>query len=223
MRGREMTLSFPPFTKAVMWLLGINTAVFLALSAFGTVTVIRWVYLYLGLVPEMTVLHFAVWQIVTYSFIHAGFWHWFGNMLGIWMFGSTFEGARQRYSATVEKLALQGVGRRTASRVGDRDAYWAPTAEVLMEASRLGFVEREQVQRGRLRPGRKPGRGTAHPLARRRPHAADGRSSRPGSRRWRELGCARARAYRESQGREREQSQAHGWGGADQVQVMEAS
>jgi len=86
-----MTLSFPPFTRAVVWLLAINTAVFLALSAFGTRSVINWVYLNLGLVPSQTVFHFAIWQIVTYSFIHAGFWHWFGNMLGIWMFGSTFE------------------------------------------------------------------------------------------------------------------------------------
>jgi membrane associated rhomboid family serine protease len=86
-----MTLSFPPFTRAVIWLLGINTAVFLALSAFGTPAVIEWVKLYLGLVPNMTIFHFFVWQIITYSFIHFTFWHWFGNMLGIWMFGSTFE------------------------------------------------------------------------------------------------------------------------------------
>jgi membrane associated rhomboid family serine protease len=93
LRGREMTLSFPPFTKAVIWLLGINTAVFLALSAFGTPPVRDWVELNLGLVPNMAVFHFAVWQVVTYGFIHFGFWHWFGNMLGIWMFGSTFESA----------------------------------------------------------------------------------------------------------------------------------
>ncbi len=90
-RGREMTLSFPPFTRAVTWLLGINTAVFLALLAFGTASVRDWVELYLGLVPSMTVFHFAIWQIVTYSFIHFAFWHWFGNMLGIWMFGASFE------------------------------------------------------------------------------------------------------------------------------------
>jgi hypothetical protein len=63
--------------------------------------------------------------------------------------GATFEAARQRYSATVDQLALQGVGRRTASRVGDQDAYWAPTAEVLMEAMRLGFAERQQVPSAR--------------------------------------------------------------------------
>ena len=65
-RGREMTLSFPPFTRAVIWLLGINTAVFIALEAFGTPAVIEWVKLYLGLVPNMTILHFFIWQIVTY-------------------------------------------------------------------------------------------------------------------------------------------------------------
>jgi membrane associated rhomboid family serine protease len=92
-RGREMTLSFPPFTPAVIWLLGINTAVFLVLSAFGSRMVVQWTYLYLGLVPEMTIFHFAIWQLVTYSFIHVSFWHWFGNMLGIWMFGATFESA----------------------------------------------------------------------------------------------------------------------------------
>lgn len=63
--------------------------------------------------------------------------------------GASFEEARHRYSATVEKLELQGVGRRTASRVGDKDAYWAPTAEVLLEAMRLGFVERMQVPSAR--------------------------------------------------------------------------
>jgi hypothetical protein len=63
--------------------------------------------------------------------------------------GATFEQARQRYSVTVEKLALQGIGRRTASRVGDKDAYWAPTAEVVIEAIRLGFIERQQVPSAR--------------------------------------------------------------------------
>ena len=63
--------------------------------------------------------------------------------------GATFEEARQRYSASVEKLALQGVGRRTASRVGDKDAYWAPTAEALTEAMRLGFVEKQQLPSAR--------------------------------------------------------------------------
>ncbi len=86
-----MTLSFPPFTRAVIWLLSINTAVYLFLLAFGTPNVRDWVELNLGLVPSRTIFHLAVWQIVTYSFIHFAFWHWFGNMLGLWMFGASFE------------------------------------------------------------------------------------------------------------------------------------
>ena len=90
--GREMTLSFPPFTRAVTWLLGINTAIFVPLYLFGSRDVVDWVYRYIGLVPS-SLIHppFAIWQLVTYSFIHASLGHWFWNMLALWMFGSTFE------------------------------------------------------------------------------------------------------------------------------------
>ncbi len=93
-RSREMTLSLPPFTRAVTWLLAINTAVFLLLELFGMtlIDVARWVRDNLALVPQ-DVVHGSLWQLVTYSFLHFEFWHWFGNMLGIWMFGSAFEGA----------------------------------------------------------------------------------------------------------------------------------
>ena len=63
--------------------------------------------------------------------------------------GATFEQARLRYGATVNRLVAQGLGRRTASRVGDKDRYWAPTREVLDEAMRLGFVERQQLPSAR--------------------------------------------------------------------------
>jgi membrane associated rhomboid family serine protease len=87
-----MTLSFPPFTKTVVWLLGINTAIFLGLLAFGSHELVTWVYLNLGLVPVRLIRPpYEIWQVVTYSFLHSGFGHWFWNMLAIWMFGSTFE------------------------------------------------------------------------------------------------------------------------------------
>src|SRR3954452_6733742 len=59
--------------------------------------------------------------------------------------GTTFEAARRRYEASAERLDLEGVGRRTASRVDEASAYWSPTAEVLGEAMRLGLVQREQL------------------------------------------------------------------------------
>src|SRR4051812_37382008 len=69
---------------------------------------------------------------------------WIGNG------GLTFEGARRRYAETVTRLAAQGVGRQTASRLSDADAYWSPTAEVLQEAMRLGFVARQPLPSARL-------------------------------------------------------------------------
>ena len=33
--GEPMTLSLPPFTKAVTWLLGINTGIFLLMELLG--------------------------------------------------------------------------------------------------------------------------------------------------------------------------------------------
>ena len=45
---------------------------------------------YLALVPSF-VLHGYVWQLVTYSFLHEGLMHLFGNMLVLWMVGSIME------------------------------------------------------------------------------------------------------------------------------------
>jgi hypothetical protein len=56
--------------------------------------------------------------------------------------GATFEACRLRYAGVARELAAAGVGRITVSRVGDADAYWSPTQEVLEEAMRLGWVER---------------------------------------------------------------------------------
>src|SRR6202051_1144438 len=89
-----MTLSLPPFTKAVTWLLGINTGVYLLLLLLmrAQPDVPLFVLDHLALQPQ-AVVHGAIWQLVTYGFLHFEFWHWFGNMLGLWMFGSQFEGA----------------------------------------------------------------------------------------------------------------------------------
>lgn len=90
-----MMLSFPPFTKAVTWLLGINTSVFLLVGILGMARIPAesFVDFYFGLIPALVVQHGYIWQIITYSFIHFGFMHWFGNMLGLWMFGASIEGA----------------------------------------------------------------------------------------------------------------------------------
>jgi membrane associated rhomboid family serine protease len=44
-----------------------------------------------GLVPVEVVRHFAVWQLITYMFLHGGFLHVAFNMFALWMFGSQLE------------------------------------------------------------------------------------------------------------------------------------
>ncbi len=91
-RGRTLTLSLPPFTKAVKWLVIINAGVFLlaaVLEAFSA-SLAEAVSYFFALTPAL-VLHGLVWQLVSYSFLHAGILHIFFNMLWLWWFGAQLE------------------------------------------------------------------------------------------------------------------------------------
>jgi len=93
-RGSTMSLSFPPFTRAVKQLLIANGAVFLLVAVIGAFTSFdagRWADLHFGLVPTLAVLHGWIWQFVTYAFLHAGLLHILFNMLALWMFGAQLE------------------------------------------------------------------------------------------------------------------------------------
>ena len=79
---------FPPGVK---WLLISNTAVFILTFLFGMPYI-------LALAPVAVVYHFAIWQLVTYLFLHGGITHILFNMLALWMFGTPLEqqwGTRQ--------------------------------------------------------------------------------------------------------------------------------
>ncbi|MBU0520003.1 rhomboid family intramembrane serine protease [bacterium] len=76
------------WTPAVKTLIIINGAIYLLqellqLPIIGT----------LGLVPYQVLHKFAVWQLVTYMFLHGGFLHVAFNMFALWMFGSQIERA----------------------------------------------------------------------------------------------------------------------------------
>jgi membrane associated rhomboid family serine protease len=90
-----MMLSLPPFTRAVTWLIGINTGIYLLKLALGftSLPVEGFALEYLALTPVQVVQHGWLWELLTYSFLHFEFWHWFGNMLGLWMFGAAIEQA----------------------------------------------------------------------------------------------------------------------------------
>jgi membrane associated rhomboid family serine protease len=44
-----------------------------------------------GLVPRLVWSKFFLWQLITYMFLHGGFWHILMNMFVLWMFGSDLE------------------------------------------------------------------------------------------------------------------------------------
>jgi len=91
--ARTMTLSFPPFTRAIKTLVAINAGIYmfgLVLSALGkgnwAVTIFDPL-----LLRAHDVVHGYIYQLMTYGFLHAGFFHLFFNMLMLWMFGSMLE------------------------------------------------------------------------------------------------------------------------------------
>jgi membrane associated rhomboid family serine protease len=93
MRSAPMSLSFPPFTRAIKILIAINTGVFLVmliLDAVGQRAISNWILDKFGLTAH-SVVHGYIYQVLTYGFIHGGFFHLFFNMLMLWMFGSMLE------------------------------------------------------------------------------------------------------------------------------------
>jgi membrane associated rhomboid family serine protease len=91
-RGRTLSLSFPPFTKAVKWLVLTNAAVYLLLEILKALdrNLGADLTVALALVPAK-VMQGWIFQVVTYSFVHAGVLHILFNMLGLWMFGAQLE------------------------------------------------------------------------------------------------------------------------------------
>ena len=87
-----MSMGFPPFTRAVKWLVIANAAVYLLMFILGAVapSLAGFITAVGALIPA-AVAHGWIWQLVTYSFLHAGLFHVLFNMLTLWMFGSQME------------------------------------------------------------------------------------------------------------------------------------
>lgn len=77
---------FPP---AIKWLLISNVAMFVLPRVFFTN--LDLFHRFFGLVPVMIWDRFFLWQLVTYMFLHGGFWHILMNMFILWMFGAELE------------------------------------------------------------------------------------------------------------------------------------
>jgi rhomboid family protein len=74
-----------PLSTAVKALIVANVVVFVA-TMLAPVLVPEF-----GLVPVAVVGRLHLWQLVTYMFLHGGFFHIFFNMFALWMFGVELE------------------------------------------------------------------------------------------------------------------------------------
>lgn len=95
----------PSLTPVVRMLIIANGVLLLVqgLIGWGVVEIF-------GLTPLDITTRFALWQLVTYLFLHANFWpHLFFNMLTLWMFGSDLEG-RWGGSYFLKYYFITGVG-----------------------------------------------------------------------------------------------------------------
>jgi len=78
------------FPAGLKWLLIVNLGIFI----LGFILQNSGAGLFLQnfvLVPAQVVQTFAVWQLVTYMFLHLGIGHILWNMLALWMFGAELE------------------------------------------------------------------------------------------------------------------------------------
>ena len=77
--------TLPPITKN---LLLINVVVYLATSILQMrgIDLTNFGGLHFFLASD-----FQIYQLLTYMFLHANFWHLFSNMFGLWMFGVVIE------------------------------------------------------------------------------------------------------------------------------------
>jgi membrane associated rhomboid family serine protease len=91
--ARSVTLSLPPFTRTIKTLIAINVGIFMALlllTALGQTKLATNIAYALALRAQ-DVVHGHIYQLLTYGFVHGGFFHLFFNMLMLWMFGSMLE------------------------------------------------------------------------------------------------------------------------------------
>jgi membrane associated rhomboid family serine protease len=93
--GGGMSLGFPPFTRAIKWLVITNAAIYLLMLILrgAAPDAYSWIQIHFGLIPAALFIKGWVWQLVTYLFLHETIFHILFNMLTLWMFGAALESA----------------------------------------------------------------------------------------------------------------------------------
>jgi membrane associated rhomboid family serine protease len=78
------------FPTGLKWLLISNCAIFLAWFLLQTTSAAAYFGKF-ALIPILVVHKLAIWQVVTYMFVHTSMWNLLWNMLALWMFGAEME------------------------------------------------------------------------------------------------------------------------------------
>jgi membrane associated rhomboid family serine protease len=92
-RGQTISFSFPPFAGWVKRIILTCTGIYLfqvIVNRFNHDLVLL-MQEWLALIPSAVVQQGRVWQVVTYSLLHASFSHVFFNMLTLWFIGAYLE------------------------------------------------------------------------------------------------------------------------------------
>jgi membrane associated rhomboid family serine protease len=92
---RQVAFSFgPPLTRMVKRLIVVTAAVFVVtyipLQIFAS-PYLAYPYEWFALRPHDVLHRFFVWELVSYLFLHWGFFHIIFNLFALWMFGSDLE------------------------------------------------------------------------------------------------------------------------------------
>jgi membrane associated rhomboid family serine protease len=98
------------YYNATLTLIIINVGLFLINILFPRTTA------YLALTPYLVVRERAVWQVLTYMFVHGGTWHILFNMLALFIFGTPLE-RRLGSSEFLLYYFITGVGAGLATLV----------------------------------------------------------------------------------------------------------
>jgi len=77
--------------RGVKGLIVANSVIFLLMWLFERTTAVQLFSRYFSLYPVDVVTRLFVWQLVTYLFLHGGFFHILFNMLALWFFGKDLE------------------------------------------------------------------------------------------------------------------------------------
>ena len=90
--GRTLTLSFPPFTHWVKRIIIACVGIYFLQVVLGVFSpeIASYLIAFGALIPA-AVVHGWIWQLVTYSLLHASVGHVLINMLMLWMFGAQQE------------------------------------------------------------------------------------------------------------------------------------